>query len=99
MGPSSFAFRVFLLKFAKAFLVPEVSGDYFRAHQTHPASNSIAVLANSSEIEIRLIQTYDEYIAVADLQRIGWGQESIEIVPPSILMVNQKRTGMSISAG
>ncbi len=50
------------------------------------------------EFKIRLIKTYDEYIAVAELQKEVWGQESIEIVPPSILMVNQKIGGIVAGA-
>ncbi len=49
-------------------------------------------------LHIRRIKTYDEYIAVAELQKIVWGQESIEIVPPSILMVNQKIGGIVAGA-
>lgn len=55
-------------------------------------------MANAPAFHIRPIQTYDEYIAVADLQREVWGQESIEIVPPSILMVNQKIGGIVAGA-
>ena len=51
-----------------------------------------------NDFTIRLIETYDEYIAVADLQREVWGHESIEIVPPSILMVNQKIGGIVAGA-
>lgn len=51
-----------------------------------------------TDLAIRRIKTYDEYIAVADLQKIVWGQESIEIVPPSILMVNQKIGGIVAGA-
>lgn len=50
------------------------------------------------EINIRLIKNYDEYIAVAELQKEVWGHESIEIVPPSILMVNQKIGGIVAGA-
>lgn len=53
---------------------------------------------NSSEFTIRPIKNYDEYIAVAELQKEVWGQESIEIVPPSILMVNQKIGGLVAGA-
>ena len=52
----------------------------------------------SPEFNIRLIRTYDEYIAVADLQKEVWGEDSIEIVPPSILMVNQKIGGVVAGA-
>ncbi|MEM8487668.1 MAG: GNAT family N-acetyltransferase [Bacteroidota bacterium] len=51
-----------------------------------------------TDLYIRRIQSYDEYIAVAELQKIVWGQESIEIVPPSILMVNQKIGGIVAGA-
>ena len=51
-----------------------------------------------SDFKIRLIENYDEYIAVAELQKEVWGQESIEIVPPSILMVNQKIGGLVAGA-
>ena len=53
---------------------------------------------SSPEFRIRLIESYDEYIAVAELQKEVWGQESIEIVPPSILMVNQKIGGLVAGA-
>ncbi len=55
-------------------------------------------MLTSQEIELRLVKTYDEYIAVAELQKEVWGQESIEIVPPSILMVNQKIGGIVAGA-
>lgn len=51
-----------------------------------------------TDLSIRRIKSYDEYIAVAELQKIVWGQESIEIVPPSILMVNQKIGGIVAGA-
>ncbi len=51
-----------------------------------------------TDLHIRRIESYDEYIAVAELQKIVWGQDSIEIVPPSILMVNQKIGGIVAGA-
>ncbi len=52
----------------------------------------------STAFTIRPIANYDEYIAVAELQKEVWGQESIEIVPPSILMVNVKIGGIVAGA-
>lgn len=52
----------------------------------------------SVNFTIRPIANYDEYIAVAALQKMVWGPESIEIVPPSILMVNAKIGGIVAGA-
>ena len=60
--------------------------------------NRIQPVLQSADFEIRLISTYDEYIEVASLQKEVWGARSIEIVPPSILMVNQKIGGIVAGA-
>lgn len=49
-------------------------------------------------IEIRLIQTHDEYRAVEQLQRQVWGLEDIEIVPDHLLLTAQKNGGLVLGA-
>ncbi len=58
----------------------------------------VSKVYKSTELEIRRVRSYDEYIAIAELQKEVWGQESIEIVPPSILMVNEKIGGVVAGA-
>jgi predicted GNAT superfamily acetyltransferase len=49
-------------------------------------------------IEIRPIQTQDEYRAVEQLQRQVWGLDEVEIVPDHLLLTAQKNGGLVLGA-
>lgn len=50
------------------------------------------------DIQIRLIQTHEEYRAVEYLQREVWGLEDVEIVPDHMLLTAQKNGGLVLGA-
>jgi predicted GNAT superfamily acetyltransferase len=50
------------------------------------------------EIEIRPIETHDEYRAAEQLQREVWGLEDSEIVPDHVLLTAQKNGGIVLGA-
>jgi len=50
------------------------------------------------EIQIRPIQTHDEYRAVEQLQRDVWGLQEVEIVPDHVLLTAQKNGGLVLGA-
>jgi predicted GNAT superfamily acetyltransferase len=50
------------------------------------------------KIEIRPIQTHEEYRAVEQLQREVWGLEEVEIVPDHLLLTAQKNGGLVLGA-
>jgi predicted GNAT superfamily acetyltransferase len=52
----------------------------------------------AARIEIRLIQTHDEYLAVERLQREVWHLEDVEIVPDHVLLTAQKNGGVVLGA-
>jgi predicted GNAT superfamily acetyltransferase len=49
-------------------------------------------------IEVRLIQTHDEYRAVERLQREVWGHEDLDVVPDHLLITIQKNGGLVLGA-
>jgi predicted GNAT superfamily acetyltransferase len=49
-------------------------------------------------IEIRSIQTHDEYRAIEELQREAWGLDDVEIVPEHLLLTVQKSGGLLLGA-
>lgn len=51
-----------------------------------------------SEYTIRQLETPDEYKACLQLQKETWGENFSECVPPSILLVGQKISGVSAGA-
>jgi predicted GNAT superfamily acetyltransferase len=55
-------------------------------------------LRNADGIEIRLVETLDEYAACVQLQELIWGPGFLETVPPAILMVAQKMAGVTAGA-
>ena len=49
-------------------------------------------------IEIRFVQTHDEYRAVERLQRIVWGHGDLDVVPDHLLITMQKNGGQVLAA-
>ena len=49
-------------------------------------------------IEIRPVQTHDEYRAVERLQREAWGQGDLDVVPDHVLITVQKNGGLVLGA-
>jgi predicted GNAT superfamily acetyltransferase len=49
-------------------------------------------------IEIRLVQTHDEYRAVERLQREVWGHGDLDVVPDHLLITVQKNGGLVLGA-
>jgi len=49
-------------------------------------------------IEIRLIETLEEYRAAEQLQRDVWGLEEVEVVPDHLLLTAQKNGGLVLGA-
>ena len=49
-------------------------------------------------IEIRSIQTHDEYLAVEQIQREVWGNDDVMIVPDHLLITAQKNGGLLLGA-
>ena len=49
-------------------------------------------------IEIRPIQTHDEYRAAERLQRLVWGQGDLDVVPDHLLITIQKNGGLVLGA-
>ncbi|MBN1956258.1 MAG: hypothetical protein JW900_14595 [Anaerolineae bacterium] len=49
-------------------------------------------------IEIRLIQSHEEYRAVEQLQRAAWGLAEVEVVPHHMLVTIQKNGGLLLGA-
>ena len=49
-------------------------------------------------IDIRPIQTHDEYRAVEQLQREVWGLEEVEVVPNHLLFTSHKNGGLVLGA-
>ncbi len=52
----------------------------------------------SDGLEIRLVETLDEYQACVDLQELTWGPGFHETVPPAILMIANKMAGVTAGA-
>ncbi|GAB4542715.1 MAG: hypothetical protein Kow0063_35090 [Anaerolineae bacterium] len=50
------------------------------------------------DIQIRPVQTHQEYRAVEHLQRQVWGLEDVEIVPDHLLLTAQKNGGLVLGA-
>jgi predicted GNAT superfamily acetyltransferase len=49
-------------------------------------------------IEIRPIQTHDEYRAVERIQRVVWGHGDLDVVPDHLLVTMQKNGGLVLGA-
>ena len=50
------------------------------------------------QIEIRPIQTHDEYRAVERIQRVVWGHGDLDVVPDHLLITMQKNGGLVLGA-
>jgi predicted GNAT superfamily acetyltransferase len=50
------------------------------------------------QIEIRSIQTLDEYRAVERIQRVVWGHGDLDVVPDHLLITMQKNGGLVLGA-
>ena len=53
---------------------------------------------SNDEFEIRALTTRDEYEACVELQRDIWGQDFVDVVPATILMVSQRVGGVASGA-
>ena len=49
-------------------------------------------------IEIRPIQTHDEYRAAEQLQRVAWGHKDLDVVPDHLMITMQKNGGLVLGA-
>src|SRR5690606_29134985 len=63
-------------------------------------SESLAgtVSVPEDRIEVRSLRTHRDFTACVELQRITWGAEYNEIVPPIILKITQKVGGVAAGA-
>jgi predicted GNAT superfamily acetyltransferase len=50
------------------------------------------------DVEIRLVQSHEEYRAVEQIQREVWGLEEVEVVPDHLLVTAQKNGGLVLGA-
>jgi len=56
------------------------------------------VAAPEDRIEVRPLRTHQDFAACVELQRITWGAEYNEVVPPIILKITQKVGGVAAGA-
>jgi predicted GNAT superfamily acetyltransferase len=50
------------------------------------------------QIEVRPIQTHDEYRAIERIQRVVWGHGDLDVVPDHLLVTMQKNGGLVLGA-
>ena len=53
---------------------------------------------SNDEFEVRALATRSEYEACVELQRDIWGQDFVDVVPATILMVSQRVGGVASGA-